>query len=189
MMFRLLTAAVLAGVLSAPIGAEQTPPPLPPGYVIGPDDVLTIVFWREKDLSTDAVVRPDGHISLPLLNDVPAAGSTPGELRERIVTEAQRFVEDPSVTVVVKEIKSRKVFITGEVEKPGAYLLTAPTTVLQLISMAGGLREFADSGKIVVMRTVKGTPTMLKFHYGWVLQGKNLRQNIELKPGDTVVVP
>jgi polysaccharide export outer membrane protein len=179
---------LLAGLLVAPLGAQQ-PTPVPPGYIIGPDDVLTIVFWREKDLSAEAVVRPDGKISLPLLNDVEASGLTPDELRERILTEATRYIEDPAVTVVVKEIRSRKVFITGQVEKPGAYLLTAPTTVMQLISMAGGLREFADSGKIVIIRVVKGAPTTLKFHYGWVLEGKNPRQNIELRPGDTVAVP
>ena len=156
---------------------------------IGPNDVLTVVFWRDKDMSTDVVVRPDGNITLPLLNDVRAAGLTPDELRAQIVAEAQRFIEDPSPTVVVKEINSRKVFITGQVEKPGPYPLSVSMTVIQLIAMAGGLKEFADGKNILVMRTENGAQTAFNFDYQQLLKRKNLRQNIELKPGDTVVVP
>ena len=160
-----------------------------PAYVIGPNDVLTVVFWRDKDMSADVVVRPDGNITLPLLNDVRAAGLTPDELRARIVAEAQRFIEDPSPTVVVKEINSRKVFITGQVEKPGPYPLSVSMTVIQLIAMAGGLKEFADGKNILVMRTENGTQNAFSFDYQQLLKRKNLHQNIELKPGDTVVVP
>lgn len=162
---------------------------IPPGYVIGPDDVLSIMFWRDKDLSADVVVRPDGNITLPLLNDVPAAGLTPEQLREKIHVAARRFVEDPNATVVVKQINSRKVFITGEVEKPGTYPITGPTTVVQLLAMAGGLKEFADGKDILIMRTEGGRQVAYRFNYRWVLKGLNLRQNIELKPGDTVIVP
>jgi len=152
--------------------------------------VLSIVFWRDKDMSCEVVVRPDGKISLPLMNDVQAGGLTPSELRETVSTIARRFVEDPSVTVVVKEIKSRKVFITGMVEKPGPYPLNGPTTVVQLISLAGGLKEFTDGKRILIMRTGKsGRQTAHVFNYRQVLTGKNLEQNIELQPGDTVVVP
>jgi len=177
----------------APTTAAATRPggvatPLP-AYVIGPNDVLTVVFWRDKDMSTDVVVRPDGNITLPLLNDVRAAGLTPDELRAQIVAEAQRFIEDPSPTVVVKEINSRKVFITGQVEKPGPYPLSVSMTVIQLIAMAGGLKEFADGKNILVMRTDNGTQTAFSFDYQQLLKRKNLHQNIELKPGDTVVVP
>jgi polysaccharide export outer membrane protein len=160
-----------------------------PDYVIGPHDVLSVLFWRDKDMTTDVVVRPDGNITLPLLNDVRAAGLTPDQLRERIATEAQRYMEDPSPTVVVKEINSRKVFITGQVEKPGPYPLSASMTVIQLIALAGGLKEFADGKNILVMRTDNGTQTAYSFDYQQLLKRKNLRQNIELKPGDTVVVP
>jgi polysaccharide export outer membrane protein len=160
-----------------------------PGYVIGPDDVLSIVFWREKDLSGDYVVRPDGKITLPLLNDVQAAGLSTDQLREALLTEAQGFVKDPSATVIVKQINSRKVFITGMVVRPGAYTITAPTTVMQLLSMAGGVQEFADAGKIVILRQENGRQVAFPFSYKDVLKRKNLRQNIELKPGDTVVVP
>jgi polysaccharide biosynthesis/export protein len=171
--------------------AKQVAPavPTPPGYVIGPDDVLQVLFWREKDLSADVTVRPDGMISLPLLNDLPVSGLTPDQLREKVTEAAKRFVEDPSVTVVVKEIKSRRVFITGQVAHPGPYPLTAPTSVLQLIATAGGLTEFADSKNITIMRTENGRPVSLPFNYRDVTKRKNLQQNIELRPGDTVIVP
>ena len=161
----------------------------PPGYVIGPEDVLAVVFWREKDLSTDAAVRPDGMITVPLLNDVHAAGLTPDALRERIQATASKFVEDPSVTVVVKAINSRKVYITGQIGKSGQYPLTGPTTVMQLIAMAGGLNEYADNDRILIMRTEAGKQIAKRFNYEDVRKGKNLSQNIELLPGDTVVVP
>jgi len=162
---------------------------LPPEFVIGPNDTLSVLFWRDKDMSADVVVRPDGNITLPLLNDIQAAGLTPDQLRERILVEARRYIEDPSPTVVVKEINSRKMFITGMVEKPGPYPITGPTTVLQLIAIAGGLKEFADGKNILVMRNDGGRQVAYNFDYKELLKGKNLRQNIELKPGDTVVVP
>jgi polysaccharide biosynthesis/export protein len=159
-------------------------------YVIGPDDVLSVVFWRDKDMTCDVVVRPDGKISLPLVNDIPAGGLTPSQLRDAIETLARRYIEEPAVTVVVKQINSRKVFITGEVEKPGPYTISGRTTVLQLISMAGGLKEYVDGKRILVMRTdANGRQTGHPFNYREVVSGKNLGQNIELRPGDTVVVP
>ena len=161
----------------------------PPGYVIGPDDVLSIVFWREKDLSAEVVVRPDGKISLPLLDEIDVVGLTPAELREKVMVEANKLVEDANATVVVKQINSRRVFITGSVTKPGAYPLTGPMTVVQLIALAGGLVEFADGDKIKVMRTEKAAQVAFPFNYKRFSEGKNLEQNIQLKPGDTVIVP
>jgi polysaccharide export outer membrane protein len=198
-----LTAAVAAraqqpAAAAPPSQALATPPAganvpagaaLPAGYVIGPEDVLDVVFWRDKDMSAQVTVRPDGRITLPLLNDVQASGLTPDQLREQLTAAAKKYVEDPSITVVVKTINSRKVFITGMVAKPGSYALTAPTTVMQLIAMAGGIQEFADSKNIVVMRTENGRQLSYQFNYKEVLKRRNLRQNIELKPGDTVVVP
>jgi polysaccharide biosynthesis/export protein len=174
-----------------------TPPPvaaapginLPPEYTIGADDVLSIVFWRDKELTADVTVRPDGKISLPLLNDVQASGFTPAQLKDRIVEESKKYVEDPNVTVVVKQINSRKVFIAGEVRKPGPYPLTAPTTVLQLLSIAGGLGDYAKSEKIMVVRIENGKQISYKFNYKEVIEGKKLAQNIELKPGDTIIIP
>ena len=180
--------------LQAPAQAAAlgvTPPPVtpPPDYVIGPDDLLSVVFWRDKEMSSDVAVRPDGKISLPLLNDVQAAGLTPPQLRDRLTEEAKNYIEDPNVTVVIRQINSRKVFVTGQVNKPGTYPLGGPTTVLQLIAMAGGLPEYAHTKKIRVMRTENGKTVSLKFNYDEVVEGKNLKQNIELKPGDTVIVP
>jgi polysaccharide export outer membrane protein len=162
---------------------------MPPEYTIGADDVLSVVFWRDKELTSDVTVRPDGKISLPLLNDVHASGLTPAQLKDRIVEESKKYVEDPNVTVVVKDIKSRKVFITGEVRKPGPYSMTATTTVLQMISIAGGLADFAKPEKISIVRTENGKPLSFRFNYKEVLNGKKLAQNIELKPGDTIIVP
>jgi polysaccharide export outer membrane protein len=163
--------------------------PLPAGYKIGPDDVLHVMFWRDKDLTNEVTVRPDGRITLPLLNDVVAAGLTPEELRSKLTTEAQRYVEDPNVTVVVKQINSRRVFITGMVGKPGAYPLVSNMSVLQLISMAGGLSDYANPKKIRILRGAAGNQQSLAFNYKDVAGGNNLEQNVELKPGDTVVVP
>jgi polysaccharide export outer membrane protein len=130
---------------------------LPPEYTIGADDVLSIVFWRDKELTGDVTVRPDGKVSLPLLNDVQASGLTPAQLKDRIVEESKKYVEDPNVTVVVKEIKSRKVFITGEVRKPGPYLLTGAMTVLQMISIAGGLKKPADPTNVTINVHTRGS--------------------------------
>ncbi|NOT28696.1 MAG: sugar transporter [Acidobacteria bacterium] len=184
-----------AAEAAAQTPAAPGPPDLPvgvvppAGYVIGAEDVLGVVFWREKDLSVDAAVRPDGMVTVPLLNDIQAAGLTPDQLRERIRTGAAKFVEDPTVTVVVKAINSRKVFIMGLVARPGQYPLTQPTSVMQLIALAGGLQEYADSKKIFIMRTENGEQVAKPFNYQDVLNRKNLTQNINLAPGDTIVVP
>jgi polysaccharide export outer membrane protein len=169
-------------------GAAQEAPP-PPDYVIGPDDVLQVLFWRDKDMSGEFIVRPDGKISIPLLNDVQASGLTPEQLRARVVEQAAKYLEDPTATVVVKQINSRRVFITGSVEKPGSYQLTTRTTVMQLIATAGGLKEYAKKDEIKILRTDAQRDHRFPFDYDRVVAGKNLGQNIELKPGDTVVVP
>jgi polysaccharide export outer membrane protein len=176
---------VAAGGVAPVVSGREVPAP-PAGYTIGPDDRLSIVFWKDTELSADVVVRPDGRISLPLINDIQAAGLTPDELRERVLAAAVRFIKTPDATVVVKEIHSRRVFITGNVDKPGAYPLNTSATVLQLIATAGGLREFVAGKNIVVVRS---DGSRLKFNYQDVIRGKNLAQNIELRPGDTVIVP
>jgi polysaccharide biosynthesis/export protein len=177
---------VPSGDKSAP---GQTPAPLPPGYVIGASDVLSIVFWRDKDMSTDVTVRPDGKISLPLLNDIEAAGQTPEELRAKLLKASSKFLEDPDVTVQVREIRSRNVYIMGGgVAKPATFPLNADMTVLQLIAAAGGLQEYADRKNIVIMRNEGGRQQSYKFNFKEVINQKNLAQNILLRPGDIVVV-
>jgi polysaccharide export outer membrane protein len=163
--------------------------PLPADYVIGPEDVLGVVFWRDQDMTGDVTVRPDGKVTLPLLGDVYAAGLTPEALRDEVQKAATKYLQDPSVVVVVRTINSRKVFITGEVGTPGAYPLTSPRNVMQLIALAGGLTEYADSKNITIMRLEQGTQRSFKFNYKDVAGGKKLEQNIQLKSGDTVVVP
>lgn len=180
---------VVAPGVAAPPPALPTAVVAPADYIIGPEDQLSIVFWRDKDLSSEVVVRPDGKISLPLLNDVQAGGLTPEQLRHNVTEEAKRYVEDPTASVVVRQINSRKVFVTGEVDKPGTYPLAGPTTVLQLLATAGGVKEYAAKDKIVILRREGGREVAYKFNYKQVVQQKNPGQNIELKPGDTVVVP
>jgi len=161
----------------------------PADYVIGPNDVLSVVFWREAEMSGQVRVRPDGKISLPLLNDVPAVGLTPDQLRARIEKDAKRFLPEPNATVVVLEINSRSVFVVGQVAQPGVFSLNTPMNVLQAIAAAGGLLEFADADNIVVDRSAGGASLRLPFNYRDVIKGKKGEQNIALKPGDTVVVP
>jgi polysaccharide biosynthesis/export protein len=205
--FAIVLAGGTMGWAQSSTGTAQTPPgavgsapgpvapvipagvPLPAGYVIGPDDILEVLYWRDKDMSAEVAVRPDGLITLPLLNDVQAAGLTPDQLREFLTRAAAKFAKEPNVTVVVKTINSRKVFVMGQVAKPGPYPLSGPTTVMQALAVAGGILEFADSRHILIMRTENGRPVALPFNYKDVLKRKNLKQNIELKPGDTVVVP
>ncbi|MBA3270186.1 MAG: polysaccharide biosynthesis/export family protein [Acidobacteria bacterium] len=185
-----VTPPVVTPPVTTPPISIPTPAVAPPAdYVIGPDDVLTVVFWREKDLSGDVAVRPDGRISLPLMNDVDVAGLTPEQLRVRLTELADQFIEEPTVTVVVKQINSRKVFITGQVSKPGPYPLMGPTTVVQLIATAGGVLEYADDKNIAIMRTENGRAVSLRFNYDEVKKRKKLQQNIMLKPGDTIIVP
>ena len=194
---------LLAVVLGASSASAQAPVPggkptavapqpgseLPADYVIGPDDVLGIVFWRDTDMTGDVTVRPDGMITLPLIGELRAAGLKPDALRDVITKAAGKFLEDINVTVVVRRINSRKAFITGEVRTPGGYDLAGPRTVLQLIALAGGLTEYADAKNITVMRTEGGRTQTFKFNYRDVSKGKNLQQNIVVNPGDTVVVP
>jgi len=163
--------------------------PVEAGFTIGPEDVLGVIVWREADVSGDVTVRPDGMITLPLIRDVKASGLTPQELADRVQAALREFITDASVTVVVRQMNSRKVFITGEVARPGAYALTSSMSVMQLIAVAGGLNEFAEGKSISVMRIEGGKTKTFPFDYKNVANGKKPAQNIVLKPGDTVVVP
>jgi polysaccharide export outer membrane protein len=162
---------------------------VPDHYIIGPGDVLGVVFWREKELSGDVAVLPDGRITLPLINEVTAAGLTPQQLRAALIEAARQFVTDPTATVVVRQVNSRRVFVTGMVAKPGQYPLYQTMTVLQLIATAGGLLEYANGEDIVIIRREPSQIVSFSFNYKQVTRKKNLHQNIDLKPGDTVVVP
>jgi polysaccharide export outer membrane protein len=168
--------------------ASGTGTPIPGDYVIGPDDVLGIVFWRDADMTQDVTVRPDGNITLPLLGDIKAAGLAPADLREQITKAAGKLIADPNVTVVVRQINSRNVFITGGVARPGPYPVSGQMSVVQLISVAGGLTEFANAKAILIVRVENGQTRQFKFNYNDFMDGKKLEQNMILKPGDTVLV-
>ncbi len=162
---------------------------VPAGYLVGDSDVIHVNVWKEPEVSQTVVVRTDGNISLPLINEVKVSGMTPLQIQDLVAEKLKGFLNNPQVTVTVIEIRSKRAFITGEVSRPGTYSLNAQTTVLQLIAQAGGFTPFAKKDSIVILRTEDGRQSKLKFKYKEVVQGKKTEQNIALHPGDTVVVP
>ncbi|HLW53529.1 MAG TPA: polysaccharide biosynthesis/export family protein [Candidatus Angelobacter sp.] len=157
-------------------------------YVIGPDDLLVVNVWKEPELSRSVLVRPDGKITLPLLKDIKAGGSTPGQLQAKIETALSDYVSKPAVTVIVQEARSHKFNILGQVQKPGSYLLNSPLTVLDAIALAGGFREWAKQGSIYVLReSSPGIREKIAFNYKKVVQGSD--PDIQLQIRDTIVVP
>jgi polysaccharide export outer membrane protein len=172
-----------------PAPADTARTVAPPEYVVGEADVLRVNVWKEPEVSQTVVVRTDGNISLPFINDVKVSGMTPLQIQNAIAEKLKGFLNNPQVTVTVSEIRSKRAFITGEVIRPGGYSLNSQTSVLQLIAQAGGFTPFARRDSIVVLRTENGKPVRYKFKYKEVVQGKNTDQNISLHPGDTVVVP
>jgi len=158
-----------------------------PTYVIGPDDTLYISVWKEPDLTETLPVRADGKISMPLLNDVQAAGLTPMQLGAALTDKLKKYVSDPHVTIVVTQMNSQRVYVTGEVLHPGAMNLTPNMTVLQALSSAG-FTQFANTKGIYVLRNEHGNETKLAVNYKRLIKGEG-GQNIALKPGDTIVVP
>jgi polysaccharide export outer membrane protein len=172
--------------------AAQTPEKVPSddAYVIGANDVLAVNVWKEPDVTRSVPVRSDGKISLPLAGELQAAGQTPRQLEQEITKRLQSYISDPEVTVIVTESRSQKINILGMVARPGTYLLTGSTTVLDAISMAGGFKDFAKKKSIYVLRaSPDGTQKRIPFNYKEVIKGTNPEQNVKLLPGDTVVVP
>ncbi len=178
------TAAVMADKAPA-INAE---PASTRDYVIGPEDVLDISVWKEPDLSRSLPVRLDGKISMPLLNDVQAAGLTVTELSQSITEKLKRYLNAPRVTVMVSQMNSQRIYMLGEVTRPGAYPLLPGMTILQAISSAGGLTQFANSKKIFLLRNERQNLNKYPFNYKEVLDGRRPEQNLTLRAGDTVVV-
>jgi polysaccharide biosynthesis/export protein len=177
-------------------GAANQTPPLTgqsaqedPGYVIGAQDVLAISVWKDAELTQTVPVRPDGKISMPLLNDIQAAGLTPNELKAQITEGLKKFMADPIVTVIVTQINSQRVYITGEVVRAGAYPLLPQMTILQALSSAGGFTQFANTKGIYMFRMVNGKQVDFRFNYKDVIHGKNTNENVVLQAGDTIVVP
>ena len=162
--------------------------PAGPTYVIGPEDGLHIAVWKEADLTATLPVRPDGKISLPLLDDVQAAGLTPKQLAESVTEKLKKYIADPHVTVVVTSINSKRIFLVGEVMHPGATSMLPNMTVLQALSSAG-LSQFANTKRIYVLRTENGKQRKLPVNYRQLVKGEQIEQNYLLQPGDTIVVP
>jgi polysaccharide export outer membrane protein len=187
--------AVLTSAGSQPQEAAKNPVKQPlaqettadASYKIGPQDVLRVDVWKETEISRSVPVRPDGKISLPLLNDVQAAGLTAMELANSITEGLRKFITSPQVTVTVTEINSRRVYVTGEVARPGAYPLLPNMTALQALTSGGGFTQFANLKKIYILRTESGKQVKHPFNYKDVVNGK--AEDFPLRPGDTIVVP
>jgi len=182
------TADKAADSVKSPIGVPAMPtaaPVDPKTFVIGPEDILAVKVWRENDLTGAVQVRPDGKITLPLVGEVAAAGQTPEQLKNTIIEKLSEYINKPEVMVSVQSVQSRRYYITGEVNRPGAFQLVVPTTILQALTNAGGFREFANRKKITILRSGK----LIKFNYNEVVKAKNLKQNIFLENGDYIIVP
>jgi polysaccharide export outer membrane protein len=180
-------------------GAQESWPRGSDDYVIGPEDVLDIAVWDNKEISRTVPVRADGKISLPLLNDVTAAGLTPMQLRERLMIALAPFMPEPTVSVIVREIHSFKVTVIGEVKSPGRYEEKSRSTVLDLLAIAGGLTEYAARGRIVVFRREGDGTRELPFAFDKLTSGtaktgspgrnNGVQHNFDVQPGDIVLVP
>lgn len=183
-----LSSPALAAGETAP-GAPAEPAPINDDtFRIGVEDVLAISVWRDADLTREVPVRPDGRISLPLLQDIDAAGKTPKELAQEIQRRLKEYLSSPSVTVTVKEVNSLKAYLTGEVLRPGPILLRSPVRLLQGIALAGGLTPFGGRGGIIIYRKTAQGEKIIELSYKDLLTGKKPEDNLMLEPGDTVVV-
>ena len=172
-----------AKAVASPVVPDAEP------YRIGVEDSLQISVWKEPELSMPVAVRPDGVITLPLVNDIRVVGLTTKDLQELLTEKLKPYVNDPQVTVILREIKSRKVYLAGKIGRPGPYLLSGRKTALELIVEGGGLAQFAKAGSIYVVRNQDGHSTRMHFAYKKALSGKDPKADIELMPGDMVVVP
>ena len=158
-------------------------------YLIGPEDILNISVWKNEDLNHEVVVRPDGKISFPLIGDIQAGGRAPEELRLEIARRLNKFIPDPVVTVMVLKINSNKIYVIGNVLRPGEFVLGRKINVLQALSMAGGLNDFASSKDIIIIRTIEKRQITIPFNYKEITKGKDTAQNIYLQTGDVILVP
>lgn len=196
----LLLLIVLCGVvlmdnpmrLSNPVASAQETKTIATeeaSYSIGPLDLLEIQVWREPDLTRQVIVRPDGKITFPLIDDILASGMTPLDLKAVLMDRLKHFVDNPVVTVTVVESRSKNFYVTGKVNAPGTYPLRPNMTVLQALSVAGGFADWAHKDSIRIIRSLKGTQEIFTFDYDKVISGKRIKQNISLEPDDTIIVP
>jgi len=186
-MKRLIPLTVMGLLLSWLVKAGDTAPSS--GYRLQPGDVLTVVVWKETDLQSEVLIRPDGGISFALAGDMQAAGRTTDELRAELQARVRKLVPDAVVTVQVKAPNGNRIFVIGKVNHPGDFALTRPIDVMQALSLAGGATPFASTDRIRVLHREGPRQTSVRFRYSDVVRGRNLGQNILLQSGDTVVVP
>jgi polysaccharide export outer membrane protein len=187
--------ALVAG--SAPLLAANPPPPAPGAnagpptetYTVKPGDVLAVAVWKEPDLQGPVLVRPDGTFSFPLAGQLDARGRSVLELQQMLTDKLKKYISDPVVTVSISEVKGNKVYVLGQVNKPGEFIVNPRVDVMQALSMAGGTTAYAALGDIVILRRTESGQQSLPFHYAEVARGRNLQQNIMLQAGDVVVVP
>ncbi len=172
-----------------PGGEANDPIPGPPAYVIQPNDLLEIVVWGEPDISRTVLVRPDGRISLPLVQDLQASELTPVELKEHMENRLKEYVDSPNVTVIVQAIQSYKIYVIGKIQNPGGIVVEKAITVLQALTLAGGFQDFANESDISIVRTLGRDHLVFEFNYKDVIKGKKAEQNVMLRSGDVVVVP
>jgi len=158
-------------------------------YILGAEDVVEVLVWKNADLSRTVFVRPDGKISLPLIGDVQAAGLTPNELRDSIKALLRKYKKTPEVSVIIREINSFSIFLVGEIASPGKIQLRSDTTLLQAIILAGGFTEFADVKKILLLRRENGRERRFRINYNDIVNGEDANANVLLKRGDTILVP
>lgn len=158
-------------------------------YLLGSEDVIEVLVWKEDAFSRVVIIRPDGKISLPVIGDVQAAGMATEELTEKITEKLKGFIDNPTVTVIVAQINSMKIYIQGEVARPGVYQLKSNTTVIQAISLAGGFSEWAKKNKIVIVRELNGKSSRIPVNYEKIIWGKDISQSLILERGDTIIVP
>jgi polysaccharide export outer membrane protein len=190
-----MAAVCVAGMAAggAALADTQRPampsPELPAGYKLQPGDLLQVQVWKETDLQTEVLIRPDGGISFPLAGDLPAAGLTTDELRAQLEIRVRKLIPDAVVTVAVKAPNGNRVFVIGKVNRPGDFPLVRPTDVMQALSLAGGATPFASTDNIRVLHRDGSRQTSTRFRYSQVAKGRNLDQNVLLQSGDTVVVP
>jgi polysaccharide biosynthesis/export protein len=192
-----LGAVALACAVPAMAATPTPPPPAAPtssgppveAYTVKPGDVLSIAVWKEPDLQGPVLVRPDGSFSFPLAGQIDARGKTVAELQQTVTERLKKFISDPVVTVSIAEVKGNKVYVLGQVNKPGEFIVNPRVDVMQALSMAGGTTAFAALGEITILRRTESGQQSLPFRYADVARGRNLQQNIVLQAGDVVVVP
>jgi len=170
-------------------GEAAAAAPVRPPYTVNPGDVLSLTVWKEEDLQRQVVIRPDGAFSFPLTGDIQAEGKSIEQIRQAVVERLEKYIPDPVVTVAVENLNGNKVYVIGQVQRPGEFLAGGQLDVMQALSMGGGMTAFADLGSIKILRRVNGVLVAIPFDYKDIDKGKRLNQNILLEPGDVVVVP